>query len=97
MIEELKVLLGDSASNYSDALISLALKLALVEVETYTKRELDYELQLVAMRIAAIKLKTLNAEGLASQSFSGVNESYINGYPEDILMLLRSKRKIKTL
>lgn len=97
MIEELKILLGDSAINYTDSQISLALKLALGEVQAYTRRELDFDLELVAMKIAIIKLNRLNTEGLASQAFSGVSESYIDGYPEDIQMILRAKRKIKII
>lgn len=97
MIEELKILLGESADNYTDAQIGLALKLSLAEVEAFTKRSLDYELELTAMRIAVIKLNRLNTEGLAAQAFSGVSESYLDGYPEDIMMVLRSKRKLKTL
>lgn len=97
MIDELKILLGSSANNYSDTLLNLAIKLSLAEVEAYTKRQVDNELELIALRIAVIKLKTLDAEGLISQSFSGVSESYLNGYPEDIMMILRNKRKIKML
>lgn len=97
MIDELKILLGGSANNYSDALLNLAIKLSLAEVEAYTKRPVDNELELIALRIAVIKLKTLDTEGLVSQSFSGVSESYLNGYPEDIMMILRNKRKIKML
>ena len=95
MIEEIKLLLGDSASNYSDAMISLSVKMALAEVEAYCRREIDAELELVAMRIAIIKLNRINTEGLASQSFSGINESYVDGYPADILAILNRKRKIK--
>ena len=97
MIDEVKILLGEAASNYSDAQIGLALKLALAEVEAYTKRPLDYELELTAMRIAVIKLNRLNSEGLAAQAFSGVSECYLDGYPEDIMMILRGKRKVKML
>lgn len=97
MIEELKILLGESADNYTDAQIGLALKLSLAEVEAFTKRSLDYELELTAMRIAVIKLNRLNTEGLAAQAFSGVSETYLDGYPEEIMMVLRSKRKLKTL
>ncbi len=97
MLEEVKILLGDRASNYTDAQISLALKLSLVEVEEYCKRELDYALELVAEQIAVIKLNRMGTEGLASQSFSGVNESYIDGYPDEIVKLLNRKRKIKML
>ena len=97
MIEEIKLLLGDAAANYSEAQINLALKMAISEVEEYCNRELDAALELVAEKIAVIKLNRINTEGLASQSYSGVSESYIDGYPQEILTVLNRKRKIKTI
>lgn len=97
MIEEIKLLLGDAASNYSDALISLCAKQALAEVEAYCRRYADAELEMVALKIAVIKLNRINTEGLTSQSFSGVSESYIDGYPQEILAILNRKRKIKVV
>ncbi len=97
MIEEIKILLGDAASNYSDALIGLMLKQALAEVEAYCNRTLDYELEMVAQHIAIIKLNRINTEGLSSQSMSGISESYIDGYPADILAVLKRKRKLKVI
>ena len=97
MVEEIKVLLGPSADNYSEAQIGLALKLAIDEVETYCNRALDGSLELIAERIAVIKLNRMNTEGLESQIYSGVSESYVDGYPADILAVLNRKRKLKTL
>lgn len=97
MIEEIKVMLGEAANNFSEAQISLAYKLALAEVEAYCNREADEVLQLMAERIAVIKLNRTNSEGLASQAFSGVSESYLDGFPADILAVLNRKRKMKTL
>ena len=97
MVEEIKLLLGDAAANYSDTLIGLCLKMAINEVEEYCNRELDYSLELLAQRIAVIKLNRINTEGLASQSFSGVSENYINGYPADIQAALNRKRRIKVV
>lgn len=97
MVEELKLLLGDAVANYSEAQLGLALRLSIAEVEDYCNRELDYNLELIALRIAVIKLNRLNSEGLASQAFSGVSESYIDGYPADILTALNRKRKIKVV
>lgn len=97
MIEEIKLLLGDAASNFSDAQISLCFKLALTEVEAYCNRTADVELEMIAQRITIIKLNRLNTEGLASQAYSGVSENYIDGYPADILAVLNRKRKIKVL
>lgn len=97
MIEEIKILLGDAAANYSDALIGLVAKQALAEVEAYCRRSADYELEAVAQRIAIIKLNRINTEGLSGQSFSGTSETYIDGYPADILAVLNRKRKIKVV
>lgn len=101
MLEEVKLLLGDAASNYSDILIGLVLKQSMAEVEGYCNRQIDYvndyELQMAVERIAIIKLNRMNTEGLSSQSMSGVSESYIDGYPSDILAILNKKRKIKVI
>lgn len=97
MIEEIKVLLGDSASNFTDAQIALCLKHALAEVEAYCRRRLDYELEIIAQKIAIIKLNRLSTEGVASQSYSGVSESYVDGYPQDIIAVLNRKRKIRVV
>lgn len=97
MIEEIKLLLGDAAANYSDAQISLCYKMALAEVEDYCNREADTTLELMAQKIAVIKLNRLGTEGLTSQSFSGVSENYIDGYPSEILAVLNRKRKLKVL
>lgn len=96
MLEEIKLLLGEAAQNYTDAQITLAYKIALTEVEEYCKREADSTLQLMAEQIAVIKLQRMNTEGLSAQSFSGVSESYLDGYPAEITAVLNRKRKLKT-
>lgn len=97
MIEEIKILLGDAAENYPEMLINLSFNQALAEVEAYTNRKADRELEIVAQRIAIIKLNRIGTEGLDSQSYSGVSESYTDGYPADILAILNRKRKIKVV
>ena len=97
MIEEIKILLGNAVDNYSEALIGLCAKQALAEVEAYCNRTADYELECVAVKIAILKLNRINTEGLASQSYSGVSETYIDGYPADILAILNRKRKIRVV
>jgi hypothetical protein len=99
MVENIKLLLGDAANNYSDALINLRYKQAVAEVETYCNRPLDIELEMVVEEIVVIKLNRMYTEGLASQSVNGVSESYLNGYPAHIQSILDSKRirKVKAL
>ena len=95
MIDEIKMLLGEAENNYTDAQIGLAYKMALAEVEEYCNREADSILELMAEQIAVIKLNKLNAEGLTSQAYSGVSESYLDGYPAEIKAVLNRKRKLK--
>lgn len=97
MLEEIKILLGEAADNFTDAQINLCYKLALAEVEEYCNREADAALELIAERIAIIKLNRINTEGLTSQSFSGISENYLDGYPQEILAVLNRKRKIKVV
>ena len=101
LLEETKIMLGDAAANYSDTLIELILKQSQSEVEAYCNRKIDaindYELQMAVERIAIIKLNRMNTEGLSGQSMSGVSESYLDGYPADILAVLNRKRKIKVI
>lgn len=97
MIEEIKLMLGAAADNYTEAQISLAYRISLAEVEEYCKREADITLEFMAQRIAVIKLNRMNTEGLAAQSFSGVSETFVTGLPEDIVAVLNRKRKIKVV
>ena len=97
MIEDIKIMLGEAASNFSDPQIALIIKHSIAEVEAYCGRKMDLELEMIAQRIAVIKLNRLNTEGLASQSYSGVSESYLDGYPADILAVLNRKRRIKVI
>lgn len=93
MIEEIKVLLGTNASKYTEEQIGLVLKQSLAEIEAYCNREIDYELEVIAQKITVIKLYRLGTEGLAAHSFTGVAESFLNGYPSEIMMVLDMKRK----
>ena len=95
MKEEVKILLGaDAASNFSDAQIGLMAKIALDYVDTYTQREIDYSLTLLAERITIILLNRMNSEGISSESFNGTSVSYIDGLPDDIIQALNKKRKV---
>jgi hypothetical protein len=97
MIEDIKILLGDAAESFNDSLINLCIRQATAEVESYCNRELDTELEMCVERIVILKLNRINTEGLDSQSYSGISENYINGYPADLLAILNRKRKIKVV
>ena len=96
MIEQVNALLGAGHTFTEDQIIA-ALSIATSEVETYCRRTLDAELQAAVVQIAIIKLNRIGTEGAAALSFSGVSETYIDGYPANIQALLNRKRKLKVL
>ena len=93
MIEEIKILLGTNASKYTDEQIGLVLKHSLAEIEAYCGVEPDYELEVIAEKMTVIKLYRSGTEGIRSHSYTGVSESFLDGYPTEILMVLNRKRK----
>lgn len=96
MLDKIKLCLTNNT--YTDELINLFIEDTITEVKVYCNREdIDTELESVIRRIVIIKLNRMNSEGLSSQSFSGVSESFIDGYPQDIVSILNRKRKLKTL
>ena len=96
MLEKIKLCLTNNT--YTDELINLFIEDTTKEVKIYCNREdIDVELESVIRRIVIIKLNRMNSEGLSSQSYSGVSESFIDGYPQDIISVLNRKRKLKTL
>lgn len=97
MLEDIKIMLGDAANNYTDAQINLCIKYATAEIKSYCNRDIDTELEVCVQKITILKLNRMNSEGLTSQSYSGVSESYIDGYPADILAVLNRKRKLKVV
>lgn len=96
MLEKIKICLTNNT--YTDELINLFIEDTTKEIKIYCNREdIDTELESVIRKIVIIKLNRINSEGLSSQSFSGVSESFIDGYPQDIISVLNRKRKLKTL
>ena len=94
-LEKLKILLGERASGYSDDYLSLLLEEAEEEVLAYTRREdMPDGLQAVVPRMALVKVNRSGSEGMASQSFSGVSEGYLDGYPAEVQNILRRYRRI---
>lgn len=89
LAEQVKLITGNSNND----LVSLMLDKAKAEISTYIKCDYDNRFDNIAVDIAVLKINRLGSEGLASQSFSGAGENYIDGYPQDILVQLNSFKK----
>ena len=97
-LEKLKILLRERASNYSDEYLSLLLEESTQEAKGYCRRDdIPDPLGSAVVNMALVKLNRAGAEGVASQGFSGVSESYLDGYPEEIRSVLRRYRKLVIL
>lgn len=89
LMKELKLLTNKTDEN----LISLILNKSIKEVEIYTNQKYNEKFSNVVVDIAVIKLNKLGTEGLVSQSYSGLSESYIDDYPTYILNQLNKLKK----
>ena len=49
------------------------------------------------VRMAVVLFNRLGAEGISQANFSGVSETYIDGYPAELLANMRRYRRVKTL
>ena len=88
-LEQIKLLSG----NTNEALISLIIDKTMIEISDYTKMDFDIcneRMTNVLVDMAVVKLNRFGTEGLSSQSYSGVSESYIDEYPHYILTQLNS-------
>ena len=95
MLEDLKTLLGERADGYSEDYLDLILREAEAEALAYTRREtLPAGLETLIPRMALVMVNRTGSEGVVSQGFSGVSESYLDGYPDEIMRVLRRYRKI---
>lgn len=98
--EIMQNLMGEFGSNYSSVECNDAAQCAIYEVEAYCNRKFDNPddtMCYVFARIAVLRLTRRGLEGVASQSFSGVSESFIDGYPADIKAILNAKRRVKVV
>lgn len=97
MLDKLKLILGIT-DNSKDGLLALVLDIVIQEFLDYTNREdLPDGANAVVIQMAVIQYNRIGSQGLASQGYSGVSESYIDGYPANIRKQLNRYRKIKAI
>lgn len=100
LLDKVKLMLGIN-NNEKDDLLTLLIEQATEEAVAYThlpkSEETLIELNSVINRMVVYNYNRLGTEGVDSEGFSGVSYSYSADYPEAILRILKSKRKIITL
>lgn len=96
-INSIKFHLGDAAANYTDEELSQAFEAATAEVESYCNRVSDAMMGACACKIAALMLLRRESLGLSSFGAAGVSESYVDGWPSDVVKVLNAKRRAKVV
>lgn len=93
-MENLKYQVKLLTNKTDDELVSLILDKTKREIEIYTKQKYSSKFDNLAVDMAIIKINRLGTEGVASQGYSGANESFLEDYPPYIKNQLdRFKKK----
>ena len=97
ILEKIKLILNIATLDVSkDELLTMLIDDAKTEVVDYCNLSI-YDVKLDSTLVKMV-IQTYNksiTQGIASESFSGVSESYINGYTADVISLLNKNRKVK--
>ena len=96
MLEDIKLLLGITSTE-KDKLLKLLINLATEDARTISRRQDVSELEGIITQMVVFNYNRLGTEGLDSESYSGVSDSYSADYPENILRALKRYRKLVTL
>ncbi|UZP02296.1 phage head-tail connector protein [Clostridium botulinum] len=96
IIEAIKLRPG--ISNIDEFLLADIVQDAVIEVSDYINIKEGEELPLgcisIVKDISIIKANKLGSEGISSESYSGVSQSYTEDIPKDILRKLKRYRKL---
>lgn len=96
MLEKIKLLLGITADEKDD-LLTLLIEQATEEAITYTRNDCVDELNTAIIRMVVYNFNRLGTEGVDTENYSGVSFGYSTDYPDNIIRILKSKRKLVIL
>lgn len=97
MLKKIKISLNISTEDTSkDNLLNLMLEDVQEFILNYCNiKELPGKAESLIRRITNIRYNIMGSEGLNSESYSGVSQSFIDGLPKDIKQELDTIRKVK--
>ena len=96
ILEKIKLILFPTENYTKDNVLTMLIDDAKIEAVDYCNLSI-YDVKLDSTLVKMV-IQTYNksiAQGIASESFSGVSESYINGYSADVIAMLNKNRKVK--
>jgi len=96
-LETLKLLL-DIVGFEQDAKLTAIINLCATAAAEHCNRDnMPLEADGLLVQMAIVKFNKLGKEGAAAQSFNGVSESFIDGYPKEIYDSLAKYKKVKLI
>lgn len=97
MLENIKLLLNIQ-DNSKDNLLSYLISNAKQKILTYTNQtEILPSMEYIVDELVILRYNKLGSEGLQSESFSGVSQTFNQDIPQDIKSQLNQFRRLKTL
>lgn len=97
ILEKIKLLQGISTLDTSkDDVLIMLIEDAKTEAVDYCNLSIyDVKLDSTIVKMVIQNYNKGITQGIASESFSGVAQSYINGYTSDVIAMLNKNRKVK--
>ena len=96
LVNEAKVILDLDDSKHN--LLSLLASGVIDDFMNYCNREdVPQKAHNLLLNMLLIRYNKLGVEGLASQSFSGISEGYLDGFSDDMKKQLNNYRKLGVL
>lgn len=99
MLNNIKLLLGLDLDNIEkDALLNVLIENAKDEATAFCGLDAyDTKLDSAVQKMVVQTYRKMGSEGITSQSYSDVSESFIDGYSDDVMRILKRYRKIRFL
>ena len=99
ILEKVKLILDiDTLDLTKDKKLQMLIDDAIVVAIDYCNlTEYVTKLDSIVAKMAIQDYNKARVQGINSESFSGVSESYINGYSADVYIMLNKNRKLKTI
>jgi len=92
MLDNLKLLLNITGTDKDD-ILNLLIDLATSDFEDLT-HAVTLGNEDIVLRMAQVRYQKLGREDIESESFSGASTSYSSSYPDDLMRVIKAKRKV---
>lgn len=96
---KIKLLLGIALNDITkDNLLTMLIDDAIEEVINYCNlKQYNTNLDSIVVKMVTQNYSKISNQGLSSQSYSGVSETYVDGYSADLVAQLNKNRRVKCL